>query len=300
MWPPSSRCPESIVVDGVRQARRSGHRAACRAHGRPRWTPRRYGDLRRPNEASPDPTCDAARPAHRPSRRARRPALRPRLLAREAAAENRSRPACQIRGSYLPAPAARTCPRRSRRPATSSRSTGHRRSRTRSVRREPASAGTTARTSSRRSGRRSWRSRTGTVFSVGWNDLGGYRLWLRDRQGNQFYYAHLSAFSPLAVDGTEVRAGDVIGFVGNTGDAQARRITCTSRSIRSACCRWATTASSTRSRTSARGAGSRTSHSRPAAAGRRRCPPTRPLPWRLRSCWLDGHLDRERPRPGLG
>jgi murein DD-endopeptidase MepM/ murein hydrolase activator NlpD len=60
----------------------------------------------------------------------------------------------------------------------------------------------------------------GTVFSVGWNDLGGYRLWLRDREGNQFYYAHLSAFSPLAVDGNEVKAGAVVGFVGNTGDAQ--------------------------------------------------------------------------------
>jgi murein DD-endopeptidase MepM/ murein hydrolase activator NlpD len=60
----------------------------------------------------------------------------------------------------------------------------------------------------------------GTVFSVGWNELGGYRFWLRDRQGNQFYYAHLSAFSPLAVDGNEVRAGAVIGFLGNTGDAQ--------------------------------------------------------------------------------
>jgi murein DD-endopeptidase MepM/ murein hydrolase activator NlpD len=60
----------------------------------------------------------------------------------------------------------------------------------------------------------------GTVFSVGWNDRGGFRLWLRDRQGNQFYYAHLSAFSPLAVDGNEVRAGAVLGFVGNTGDAQ--------------------------------------------------------------------------------
>ena len=60
----------------------------------------------------------------------------------------------------------------------------------------------------------------GTVFSVGWNDLGGYRLWLRDRQGNQFYYAHLSAFSPLALDGNEVKAGAVVGFVGNTGDAQ--------------------------------------------------------------------------------
>ena len=59
----------------------------------------------------------------------------------------------------------------------------------------------------------------GTLFSVGWNDVGGYRLWLLDRQGNQFYYAHLSAFSPLAVNGAQVKAGDVIGFMGNSGDA---------------------------------------------------------------------------------
>jgi murein DD-endopeptidase MepM/ murein hydrolase activator NlpD len=59
----------------------------------------------------------------------------------------------------------------------------------------------------------------GIVFSVGWNDLGGNRLWLTDRQGNQYYYAHLSAYSPLAVNGGRVNAGDVLGFVGNTGDA---------------------------------------------------------------------------------
>jgi murein DD-endopeptidase MepM/ murein hydrolase activator NlpD len=60
----------------------------------------------------------------------------------------------------------------------------------------------------------------GSVFSVGWNTIGGNRLWLRDRQGNLFYYAHLSAFTPLAVNGNKVNAGDVLGFVGNTGDAQ--------------------------------------------------------------------------------
>jgi murein DD-endopeptidase MepM/ murein hydrolase activator NlpD len=59
----------------------------------------------------------------------------------------------------------------------------------------------------------------GMVFSVGWNDVGGNRLWLRDSQGNEFYYAHLSAFSPLAKNGQRVKAGDVVGFVGNTGDA---------------------------------------------------------------------------------
>src|SRR5215468_9440848 len=61
---------------------------------------------------------------------------------------------------------------------------------------------------------------TGTVFSVGWNTIGGNRLWVRDGQGNLFYYAHLSAFTPLAVNGSKVNAGDVLGFVGNTGDAQ--------------------------------------------------------------------------------
>jgi murein DD-endopeptidase MepM/ murein hydrolase activator NlpD len=59
----------------------------------------------------------------------------------------------------------------------------------------------------------------GTLFSVGWNDIGGWRLWLRDDAGNEFYYAHLSAYSPLAVDGRRVKAGDVVGFVGNSGDA---------------------------------------------------------------------------------
>ena len=151
----------------------------------------------------------------------------------------------------------------------------------------------------------------GTIFSVGWNDLGGYRLWLRDRQGNQFYYAHLSAFSPLAVDGNEVKAGAVIGFVGNTGDAQTTPyhlhfeihpvgllpmgydgvvnalpvLECVAPARGCVLCR--------RTRLGAAGAGDR---DRAAAGGR----PAR----------LDRHLERERPRarlararphrPGLG
>ena len=59
----------------------------------------------------------------------------------------------------------------------------------------------------------------GTLHTIGFNRIGGYRIWLRDDDGNEFYYAHLSAYSPLAVEGRRVRAGDVIGFVGDTGDA---------------------------------------------------------------------------------
>jgi murein DD-endopeptidase MepM/ murein hydrolase activator NlpD len=60
----------------------------------------------------------------------------------------------------------------------------------------------------------------GTVFSVGWNRVGGNRLWLRDHQGNLFYYAHLAAFSTSVRNGARVKAGQVVGFMGNTGDAE--------------------------------------------------------------------------------
>lgn len=59
----------------------------------------------------------------------------------------------------------------------------------------------------------------GTIFSVGVNTLGGNRLWLRDAAGTTYYYAHLSAYVPGLADGVSVRAGQVIAFVGNTGQA---------------------------------------------------------------------------------
>ncbi len=60
----------------------------------------------------------------------------------------------------------------------------------------------------------------GTLFNVGWNGLGGWRLWVRDTSGNGFYYAHLEAYSPVAKEGAAVTRGTVLGYVGNTGDAQ--------------------------------------------------------------------------------
>ena len=41
----------------------------------------------------------------------------------------------------------------------------------------------------------------------------------RSDAGNAYYYAHLSAYAPGTVDGARVRAGQVIAFVGNTGQA---------------------------------------------------------------------------------
>lgn len=60
---------------------------------------------------------------------------------------------------------------------------------------------------------------SGTINRVGWEQLGGWRLWVRDSAGDEFYYAHLSGYAPAVLHGDTVEAGEVIGFVGNTGDA---------------------------------------------------------------------------------
>jgi murein DD-endopeptidase MepM/ murein hydrolase activator NlpD len=60
----------------------------------------------------------------------------------------------------------------------------------------------------------------GTLFRVGWNRLGGWRLWLRDNAGTEYYYAHLDAFATAAREGARVAAGTVIGYVGDSGDAK--------------------------------------------------------------------------------
>jgi hypothetical protein len=60
----------------------------------------------------------------------------------------------------------------------------------------------------------------GVVEKVGTLPISGNRLWLRTPARDEFFYAHLSAFSPDAVNGRHVKAGTVLGFTGNTGDAE--------------------------------------------------------------------------------
>jgi murein DD-endopeptidase MepM/ murein hydrolase activator NlpD len=60
----------------------------------------------------------------------------------------------------------------------------------------------------------------GRLYRVGTLKISGNRLWLRDHKGYRYFYAHLSDFSAAAYNGADVHAGEVIGFVGNTGDAE--------------------------------------------------------------------------------
>ena len=60
----------------------------------------------------------------------------------------------------------------------------------------------------------------GSLYNVGYNGLGGWRLWLRDGNGTTYYFAHMTSYAPAAREGASVSRGTVIGYVGNTGDAQ--------------------------------------------------------------------------------
>jgi hypothetical protein len=59
----------------------------------------------------------------------------------------------------------------------------------------------------------------GTVDRLSDYGLGGISLHVTNELGDYFYYAHLSAYAPGVHEGMPVRAGEVIGYVGNTGDA---------------------------------------------------------------------------------
>ena len=56
----------------------------------------------------------------------------------------------------------------------------------------------------------------GIVENKGWLELGGYRLGIRSPHGAYFYYAHLDSYGNIQ-EGDEVKAGDFLGFMGDTG-----------------------------------------------------------------------------------
>jgi murein DD-endopeptidase MepM/ murein hydrolase activator NlpD len=60
----------------------------------------------------------------------------------------------------------------------------------------------------------------GTIENVGSLPISGNRLWVYADGGDQFFYAHMASFAPAAVNGRHVEKGTILGYVGNTGDAE--------------------------------------------------------------------------------
>lgn len=57
----------------------------------------------------------------------------------------------------------------------------------------------------------------GVVEKVGWLPLGGWRIGIRSPSGGYFYYAHLDSYSRDFQQGDSVRAGELLGLMGDTG-----------------------------------------------------------------------------------
>jgi Peptidase family M23. len=57
----------------------------------------------------------------------------------------------------------------------------------------------------------------GTVEKIGWLEKGGNRIGIRADSGAYFYYAHLDSYAPGLKAGDYVTAGQLLGFMGDSG-----------------------------------------------------------------------------------
>ena len=60
---------------------------------------------------------------------------------------------------------------------------------------------------------------TGTVKRMGNGGLGGITVWIRGEGGDEYYYAHLDGWAAGLSVGQSLTVGELIGYVGNTGNA---------------------------------------------------------------------------------
>lgn len=59
----------------------------------------------------------------------------------------------------------------------------------------------------------------GVVTNLGWLEQGGYRIGITSDSSIYYYYAHLDSYSNI-VEGQRVKAGDFLGFMGDSGYGQ--------------------------------------------------------------------------------
>lgn len=57
----------------------------------------------------------------------------------------------------------------------------------------------------------------GYIRSLGWNEKGGWRIGIQSPQGTYFYYAHLESYVAGISEGDRIKAGEIIGYMGDSG-----------------------------------------------------------------------------------
>ena len=58
----------------------------------------------------------------------------------------------------------------------------------------------------------------GTITNIGWLFLGGYRIGITSENDIYYYYAHLDSYAKGIKTGDKIIAGQLIGFMGDTGE----------------------------------------------------------------------------------
>lgn len=61
---------------------------------------------------------------------------------------------------------------------------------------------------------------SGTIVRIGTTPISGNRFWLRASNGDEYFYCHMDGFAPAAREGAFVKAGTVLAYNGDTGDAR--------------------------------------------------------------------------------
>jgi murein DD-endopeptidase MepM/ murein hydrolase activator NlpD len=60
---------------------------------------------------------------------------------------------------------------------------------------------------------------SGVIWSPSWHYAGGIGLYIKGDSGDVWYYAHMNGYAPGIEGGTRVTAGQLVGYVGATGNA---------------------------------------------------------------------------------
>lgn len=60
---------------------------------------------------------------------------------------------------------------------------------------------------------------SGVIWSPNWHYAGGIGLYIKGDSGDMWYYAHMDGYAPGIAGGTRVVAGQLVGYVGVTGNA---------------------------------------------------------------------------------
>ncbi len=58
----------------------------------------------------------------------------------------------------------------------------------------------------------------GSIIHIGWEEISGYRVEVKSENGNFYKYSHLHSFDSSIKKGDTIKAGQLLGFVGSSGN----------------------------------------------------------------------------------